>query len=50
VLIKFGSTPGSYRFLAEGKGAHLSGTTNPVTVTLSIGNDMGTTQINAEFQ
>ena len=50
VLIKFGSTPGSYQFLAEGKGADLKGTTNPVTVTLSIGNDLGTTQIHAEFE
>jgi YVTN family beta-propeller protein len=47
VLIKFGSTPGSYRFLAKGKGANLKGTTGPVTVTLSIGNNIGTTQINA---
>ena len=50
VLIKFGSTPGSYQFLAEGKGANLKGTTNPVTVTLSIGDDMGTTQIHAELE
>ena len=47
VLIKFGSTPGSYRFLAEGKGANLKGTTSPVTSTLSIGNNMGSTRINA---
>ena len=51
VLIKFGSTPGSYLFLAEGKGANLKGTTtNPVTVALSIGNDSGTAHINAEFE
>jgi hypothetical protein len=50
VLIKFGSTPGSYRLLAEGRGANLKGTTNPVTVTLSIGNDMGTAKIHAEFE
>jgi len=51
LLIKFGSTPGSYRLLAEGRGgANLKGTTNPVTVTLSIGNDMGATQIHAEFE
>jgi hypothetical protein len=50
VLIKFGTTPGSYLFLAEGKGTNLSGTTNPVTVTLSIGNNTGTTHINAEFE
>jgi hypothetical protein len=50
VLIKSGGASGSYTFLAEGKGANLIGTTNPVTVTLSIGNNTGTTQINAEFQ
>jgi hypothetical protein len=50
VLIKSGGAPGSYTFLAEGKGANLTGTTDPVTVTLSIGNNTGTTQIDAEFQ
>ena len=50
VLIKFGSKPGSYLFLAEGRGANLKGTTNPVTVTLNIGNDTGTIHINAEFE
>ena len=50
VLIKFGSTPGSYMLLAEGEGANLKGTTNPVTVTLSIGNELGTTQMHAEFE
>jgi hypothetical protein len=50
VLIKFGSTAGSYRFLAEGRGANLKGTTNPVTVTISIGNNTGTTKIHAEFE
>jgi hypothetical protein len=47
VLIKFGSTAGSYTLLAEGRGANLKGTTNPVTVTLSIGNNTGTTKIHA---
>ncbi len=50
LLIKFGGAEGSYKFLAEGRGATLSGTTNPVTVTLSIGNYSGSTSINAELK
>jgi len=50
VLIKFGGTPGSYRLLAQGEGANLIGTVNPVIVKLSIGDNTGTTQINAQFQ
>jgi len=50
VLIKFGSTPASYMLLAQGRGANLTGTVNSVSVTLSIGDNTGITQINAEFQ
>ena len=50
VLIKFGSTAGSYTLLAEGRGANLKGTTNPVPVTLSIRNNTGNTKIHAEFE
>jgi hypothetical protein len=50
VLIKFGSTAGSYTLLAEGRGVNLNGTTNPVTVTLSIGNNTGTTKIHAGLE
>ena len=50
VLIKFGATPGSYRFMAEGRRANLRGTTKPVTVRLAIGNNMGATHINTEFE
>jgi hypothetical protein len=47
LLIKFGDTAGSYKFLAEGRRANLTGTTNPVTVTLSIGDNSGSTNIDA---
>jgi hypothetical protein len=47
LLIKFGDTAGSYRFQAEGRGVNLTGTTNPVTVTLSIGDNSGNTNIEA---
>jgi hypothetical protein len=40
----------SFIFQAEGTNADLSGTTNPVTVTLTIGDDSGTTTVTAEIQ
>jgi YVTN family beta-propeller protein len=50
VLIKFGSTLGTYTFQAEGRGANLKRAVNPVPVTLKIGNNAGMTQINAEIK
>ena len=38
-----------YAFHAEVKGANLSGTTNPVQVSLGIGNDAGLTSVKADF-
>jgi hypothetical protein len=38
-----------YAFHAEGKGANLTGTKNPVTVMLTIGDDSGTTSVKAEI-
>lgn len=40
---------GGYTIQAQGSGANLSGLTNPVPVTLTIGDDAGTTQINAQI-
>ncbi len=40
---------GSYTLQAEGHGATLTGISNPVTVTLTIGNNTGSAQINAEI-
>lgn len=40
---------GSFGFLAEGTGANLSGTANPVPVTLTIGDDTGSTTVTAGF-
>jgi hypothetical protein len=37
-------------FKAEGTGANLTGIANPVTVTLTIGDDSGTTTVTAEIQ
>jgi len=39
-----------FRFQAEGTGADLSGVENPVTVTLTIGDDSGTTIVTAQIQ
>jgi hypothetical protein len=36
-----------YAFAAAAQNANLRGTTNPVTVTLTIGADTGTTSVNA---
>jgi 6-phosphogluconolactonase len=43
---------GHNRFLfeAEGRNANLTGTTNPVELDLSIGDDCGTTQVHARFR
>ena len=38
-----------YELTAEGNGANLSGITNPVAVTLSIGNNTGSAEVMAEF-
>jgi YVTN family beta-propeller protein len=38
-----------YEFHAEAKGANLSGTTNPVQVSLGIGDDAGLTSVKAHF-
>jgi hypothetical protein len=40
----------SYTFKAEGSGADLAGTTNPVTIGLTIGDDAGTRTVTAEVQ
>ncbi len=39
----------SYTLEAQGSGANLGGISNPVTVTLTIGNDTGSTQITAQI-
>jgi len=39
-----------YTFQAEGSGAALNGIANPVTINLTIGNETGTTQVNAHFR
>jgi hypothetical protein len=49
VFIKFTSMPGRYALLANRIGGTLTSTTSPVPVTLSIGNDSGTAQMNAKF-
>jgi hypothetical protein len=38
-----------YTFRAEAKGANLSGITNPVQVSLGIGDDVGLTSVKAHF-
>jgi len=40
----------SFEFKAEGEGADLSGTVNPVTMELSIGDDSGSATVTAEFE
>jgi hypothetical protein len=40
----------SFEFNAEGQGANLNGTANPVTVGLTIGKNGGSTSITAEFE
>lgn len=41
---------GSFEFKAEGEGANLSGTVNPVTVGITIVNDGGSTTVPAEIE
>jgi hypothetical protein len=38
-----------YEFHAKGQGASLTGTTNPVTVALTIGDDSGATSVTAKI-
>jgi hypothetical protein len=40
----------SFEFKAEGQGADLTGTANPVTLGLTIGDDSGSTTVTAEFE
>ncbi len=40
---------GSFEFKAEGEGADLAGTVNPVAVELVIGEDGGSATVEAEF-
>jgi hypothetical protein len=49
VFIKFTSTPGSYVLLANRIGGTLTSTTSPVPVTLTIGANSGSTQMNSRF-
>jgi hypothetical protein len=39
-----------YQIQVEASGINLSGLTNPVTVSLTIGNNTGKTSVNAQFQ
>jgi hypothetical protein len=51
--LRVGITPvtaTTYNFKAVGWGTNLSGTTNPVTVGLTIGDDTGTAAVTAQFQ
>jgi hypothetical protein len=41
---------GAYQIQVEASGINLSGLTNPVTVSLTIGNNTGKTSVNAQFQ
>jgi hypothetical protein len=41
---------GTFQLQAEGEGASLTGTANPVTVSLTIGDDGGRTAVKANFQ
>jgi hypothetical protein len=49
IHIKFTSAPGIYQLVALRKGGTLTTTASPVPVTLSIGNNTGTTAMNATF-
>ena len=39
-----------YAFAAEGRHADLTGIANPVTITLTIGDDSGSTSVTAQFK
>ena len=41
---------GTFAFKAEGRGADLTGTVNPVTIGLTIGDDDGATSVTAKFE
>jgi hypothetical protein len=43
-------TTATYTVFAKGSGPILKGTTNPVTVTITIGDNTGTTKVNADFE
>jgi hypothetical protein len=49
VFIKFTSTRGTYELLANRIGGTLTDTGNPIPAALTIGNDHGTTLMNAKF-
>ena len=52
VALEFAIRPlggNSFEFQAQGEGADFTGTMNPVTVNLTIGDDSGSTTVNAEF-
>jgi hypothetical protein len=45
IIIKPGTTNGSYSFAIDGMGVNLSALPNPVTVVLNVGDDLGVTQV-----
>ncbi|MBV8357741.1 MAG: hypothetical protein JO189_07365, partial [Deltaproteobacteria bacterium] len=49
IFIKFTPYPGLYQLLANRIGGTLTDTTSPVLVTLTVGNNSGSTQMNATF-
>ena len=49
VFIKFTTTTGRYVLLANRIGGTLTNTTSPVPVTLTIGDNSGTTQMSAKY-
>ena len=49
VFIKFTDVPGTYQLLANRFGGTLNSTTGPVPVTLTIGDNSGTTQMSAKY-
>ena len=49
MIVKVGRTTASFSLLVEGKSGTLTSNTSPVPVTLDIGNDSGTAQMNAKF-
>lgn len=49
VIVRYGGISNTYVIQAVGSGANLAGATNPVPVTLTIGDNAGTTQIDAQM-